>query len=1293
MKKTIILLLILAICLAPAQGVPGAANAEAAISTEMEGEAALADLLGDAGPVTEEDMTPTQETVLPAEIPFESAPAEEATAEPQPESAPAEEATAEPQPESAPAEEAPAEPQPESAPAEEAPAEPQPESAPAEEATAELQPESAPAEEAPAEPQPESAPAEEAPAELQPESAPAEEVPAETQPESALAGEAPAENQPEPVPAEEVAIEAQQEPAFVEQATVETVVEPALVEQAPLESSVEAATDAQVLAPGGEPTDLALNATTLVLGQKESFAMAATPLPDGSASTITWRSDNAKVIRVDAATGMLTASKKGRAIIYATTANGIERSCQVTVMKAPKKLAVSPEKLYLSAGGQVGQLSVTLTKKTGCHLYFETSDPNVAVVDAAGVVTTVNPGVATVTVRTFNGKSASCEVHSLDPSIPMPAAVQLAAPSVTIGVKQSFALNPTFLAADGTPIAGVDYSVSTSAKKKLTVGANGVVTGVKAGKYTATVTAYNGVSASCEIVVAKPPSKVAVEPVKGTIGPGQTRQLTVTFPKGGVGTYSFASSAPDVVAVDANGNVTGVSLGTAVITVRTSNGKTARSTITVERGPEYMALNADYQLQFDPLNNAYSTLYAVTLNPGESYQLFAENEYMTYGDVTGYESSDSGIAVVSATGLITAVAAGTANIAVRSTSGAQTYCRVTVNGKLPASISFIAGDASVAAGRSVPLPGIKGVNIGAAELAAATYASTDEGVVTVTWSEADAEWKLNGVNPGSAVIVATAGGATAQLPVSVTGAVASAELRFVSSRAMMNVGDSWKPVVTDEYGATVDAALSSDNPDVVRVDEARSLIAASEGDAVVTAVWNGLAAKLDVSVRPGAATLTLSPTELTLHVRQRATLTAQVNGEAAANLSFASSDPAVASVNQSGTVIARATGTAVVTVTAYGGAAASCTVHVAPSPSHISLEPGSVTGRLDEGGAQLAWTFGAPDEAGNVSFASSDPQIASVNEAGYVAFVAAGRAVVTATADSGVTASVDVTVLPAKPVSATPTYRLFAAYSYANSAYKGFLPFPDNNAKSLAAVFENSSVSGLGYTTRVLGNPSKTQLLSGISSFFATSADVDVSIVYLCSHGHMTNGYGGYRLSLPGYDDNTANANYYITAQEIFNCVSRINGSVVLILDSCYSGAFLQDMQAQLDAMGGRIAVLTAASDTRASYYKVKKNKKSVDFFTFFLLKGLGYNHRQGWWNSNAKGSRGAYPGFLAADATGNGDGIVTLGEAYAYAANSIAANIPGYMKKSWYWGDATRVQEPRFYAGSLNDLVIYKPR
>lgn len=1048
-------------------------------------------------------------------------------------------------------------------------------------------------------------------------------------------------------------------------------------------------------AAAGDPVDMVLSASELVLGVKESVALYASPIPEGSVNAVTWRSDKPKIAKVDATTGVVTAVKKGKTVIHVTTANGIEKTCNVTVMKAPGKIKLNTDNVVLTGTGQLFQLSATLPKKTGCQVYYETSDANVAVVDAAGLITTVNPGRATITARTFNGKTASCALRVLDPSVPGPAAILLAANQVTIGVKQSFALSPVFVAPDGSVLTDVEYTVASSSKKKLTVTADGVIKGVKKGNYTVTVTAYNGVSTTCAVSVLKAPSKVALSPKKPVLGIGQTRQMSVSFPKGGLASYTFSSSAPDIVSVDANGYVTGLQLGKATIKVRTSNGKTAKTVVTVTRGPEYVALNADYELDFDPLSNTYSTVYVKTLNPGESFQLSGENEYLTYGDLIAYESADPSIASVTSDGLITGISPGTTTIVAHSTNGTLTNCRVTVGGSLPASIAFVIGDAFLRAGQTIAMPKLSGSNVDAASLAAAAFYSSDASVLAVAWSDSDAEWKLCGVNPGTATVTATCAGATAQLFVTVIEAASGpAEVHFENATAYMSVGEQWKPTVYDEYGVSVDAVLTSDDPNVVSVDETGNLMGIGEGDATITATAGALTATMRVGVRAGAATLSLNAQTITLGVGQRFALTAQVNGSgSSSNLNFASSNAAVATVSGSGLIIARAPGTAIVTATAYGNISASCVVTVAPAPTKLAIEPASIEGRLDEIGTQLAWSFGAPDEVGDVTFSSADPRIATVGATGYVTFIAEGRTVVTGRTNSGMTASIGVTVLPAKAVSTTPTFRLFAAYSYFNTEYRGYLPFTRNNTESFANVFEHSSVSGLRYNTRVMGNPSKTQLLSGISGFFAGSTDADISIVYLCSHGHMTNGYGGYRMSLPGYDDNPNNANYYMTPQEIFNCIKRINGSVVLILDSCYSGAFLQDMQAQLDAQGGRIAVLTAASDTRATYYKVKNTNRSVDFFTFFLLKGLGYNPRDSWWNKNEKGKKGVYPGYLAADVAGNGDGIVTLGEFFNYASRSIAVNIPGYMKKSWYWGDPTRVQEPRFYAGNLNDLVIYQPQ
>ena len=801
--------------------------------------------------------------------------------------------------------------------------------------------------------------------------------------------------------------------------------------------------------PAGPPTDFVLPAT-LTLGQKESYLLLTPALiPENSVATFTWRSSKPKVVEVDPNTGALLAKKKGDAIIYATSDNGIEKSCTVNVVKAPKSVELNETRVVLMGGGQTFQLTATLSKKSGGTVYFTSSNPEVVNVGPGGLLTSAAPGTATVTARTFNGKTAECAVRVLDPSVPQPASVALPTAEYTIGVKQTLGFAPVMFGSDGANLGTTEFSVESSAPKKLKVNPDNTVTGAKKGDFTVRITAYNGVSATATVHVVKAPSKVAIAPANPIIGVGQTRQLTVGFPKGGVGAYTFASSNPGIVAVDGNGFISGLAEGSADVTVRTHNGKTARVTVKVTRGPAYVGLNVNYNLQYDQLSNTYSSNYTLTLNPGESFQLACEVEYGAYGDVAGFESRNPGVATVTGGGLITAVAPGVADIVVRATGGSETICRVSVNGE-PASLWYDAADATLVVGQSAGIPALASSSIPAEELANATYASSNPGIFTVTQAQDTGAWSINGAAVGAAELVATVGENTARLTV---------------------------------------------------------------------------------------------------------------------------------------------------------------------------------------------------------------------------------------------------TVIPAVPEATTPTYRLFAAYEYVNPDVKGYLPFPGNNAEGVVTAFSNSSISGLGYTTKLMGNPTKTALLSGISSFFSGTANVDVSIVYLCSHGHMTNGTAGYRLSLPGYDDSPNNANYSLSSQEIFNCVSRIHGNVILILDSCYSGAFLEDMGGQLDAQGGRIAVMTAASDTRATYYNVKKTEKTVDFFTFFLIKGLGYNPRDRWWTKNAAGKKGAYPGYLAADLSGNSDGIVTLGEFYNYAANSLAANIPSYMKKSWYWGDKTRVQAPRYYAGGLNDLVVYQPK
>lgn len=103
---------------------------------------------------------------------------------------------------------------------------------------------------------------------------------------------------------------------------------------------------------------------------------------------------------------------------------------------------------------------------------------------------------------------------------------------------------------------------------------------------------------------------------------------------------------------------------------------------------------------------------------------------------------------------------------------------------------------------------------------------------------------------------------------------------------------------------------------------------------------------------PSPASITLDQSELTLYVGEADTLTATLHPEGTnSGVEWTSSDPSVASVTESGLIIAHSTGTASITATAtVGGASASCLVTVQEAPAttiSISVSPtegGTVSG-------------------------------------------------------------------------------------------------------------------------------------------------------------------------------------------------------------------------------------------------------------------------------------------------------------------------------------------------------------
>lgn len=152
---------------------------------------------------------------------------------------------------------------------------------------------------------------------------------------------------------------------------------------------------------------------------------------------------------------------------------------------------------------------------------------------------------------------------------------------------------------------------------------------------------------------------VAITPASATINKGATQQLTLVWtPTGATNkAASFATNAPAVATVSNTGLVSAVDGGDAVITVTTADGaKTATCAVKVNVPVDFISLDSTA----GTLSLAGTKTHQITVFFGPAN---ASNKKVTY------VSSDITKATVSATGLVTGIAVGTASITVTADDG------------------------------------------------------------------------------------------------------------------------------------------------------------------------------------------------------------------------------------------------------------------------------------------------------------------------------------------------------------------------------------------------------------------------------------------------------------------------------------------------------------------------------------------------------------------------------------------------------------------------------------------------
>jgi len=249
-------------------------------------------------------------------------------------------------------------------------------------------------------------------------------------------------------------------------------------------------------------------------------------------------------------------------------------------------LEVTPATVSLTAAGQSASLAVKILDQNGkvmegVQLTFTSSSPQIATVDAAGKITAVKSGDATISAaagEVTKGASVSVRIPAKITVTPSPLAIT--------GIATSAELKGEVADDAGRPIPGATVAFA-SADPAVAQVAGSVVTSAGAGATKISAT-FAALRQDVEVTVALPEfATVTLEPAAPTAKVGEAVQLAASAKTaegaavGGV-PFAFASSDEKIATVDAAGKVTAVKDGTATITAKAGE-KTATAKVTIKK--------------------------------------------------------------------------------------------------------------------------------------------------------------------------------------------------------------------------------------------------------------------------------------------------------------------------------------------------------------------------------------------------------------------------------------------------------------------------------------------------------------------------------------------------------------------------------------------------------------------------------------------------------------------------------------------------------------------------------------
>lgn len=242
--------------------------------------------------------------------------------------------------------------------------------------------------------------------------------------------------------------------------------------------------------------------SNLSLKRGTTYTFSPTVSDSNAETTLSWSSSNTSIVSVTNS-GVITAKAAGSANVTCKASNGVSATCYVNVTPITvTKITISQTSGKLEVGNTL-QLSTTITPSNADNrrVNWESSNPSVAIVSTAGLVTGVSEGYSIISASTTDGTNlkVSCTVNVIPPKIPINS-ITFEQLRYSIKCGEEMTLAPIISPSNATC---TDLLWASSNETCATIDENGKISAISIGETTITATTTDGtnLSGSCTVNV------------------------------------------------------------------------------------------------------------------------------------------------------------------------------------------------------------------------------------------------------------------------------------------------------------------------------------------------------------------------------------------------------------------------------------------------------------------------------------------------------------------------------------------------------------------------------------------------------------------------------------------------------------------------------------------------------------------------------------------------------------------------------------------------------------------------